>query len=74
MVAFDANSMDPRFDEVPESVSVTMRFSHGRLASFLCGFSANKVSEYRVVGTEGILTMDPAYTWHADIHQTVSVG
>jgi predicted dehydrogenase len=74
VVAFEARSNDPRFDEVPESVSVTMRFSQGRLASFLCGFSGSKVSEYRVVGTEGILTMDPAYTWHDAIHQTVTIG
>lgn len=72
--AFESRSDDPRFDEVPESVSATMRFSGGRLASFLCGFGATKVSEYRVVGTEGILIMDPAYTWHDDIHQTIIVG
>ncbi len=72
--AFEASGNDPRFDEVPESVSATMRFSGGRLASFVCGFGATKVSEYRVVGTEGILIMDPAYTWHDDIHQTIIVG
>ena len=72
--AFEASSDDPRFDEVPESVSATMRFSGGRLASFVCGFGATKVSEYRVVGTEGILIMDPAYTWRDDIHQTIVVG
>jgi len=32
------------------------------------------VPAYRVVGTEGILIMDPAYTWHDDIHQTIVVG
>jgi len=72
--AFDASSNDPRFKEVAESVSVTMRFSGGRLASFVCGFGATKVSEYRVVGTEGILIMDPACTWHDAIHQTIVVG
>ncbi len=74
VVAFEARSKDPRFHEVPESVSVTMRFSSGRLASFLCGFSESKVSEYQVVGTDGILTMNPAYTWHDDIRQTITLG
>ena len=74
VIAFEASSGDPRFDEVPESVSVTMRFSGRRLASFVCGFGESKISEYRVVGTEGILTMDPAYSWHGDIHQTIAVG
>jgi glucose-fructose oxidoreductase len=74
VIAFEGTSNDPRFDEVPESVSVTMRFSEGRLAQFVCGFGQEKLSEYRVVGTDGILTMKPAYTWHEDIRQTISVG
>jgi predicted dehydrogenase len=74
VIAFEARGNDPRFDEVPESVSAMMRFSGGRLASFVCGFGEANVSEYRVVGTEGMLIMDPAYTWHGDIHQTIVVG
>jgi len=71
VVAFAAKGNDPRFDEVPESVSATMRFPGGRLAAFLCGFGETKVSEYRVIGAEGILIMDPAYTWRGDIQQTI---
>ena len=73
VVAFAARGNDPRFDEVPEAVSATLRFSGGRLAAFLCGFGEAKVSEYRVIGTEGILIMNPAYTWHGDIQQTIIV-
>lgn len=64
---------DPRFKEVPEAYSVTMRFSQDRLATFLCGFGQTKISEYRVIGTKGILQMDPAYTWHDDIEQTITI-
>lgn len=74
IIAFEASGHDPRFKEVPESLSVTMRFSEGRLATFVCGFGETKLAEYRVVGTEGVLTMNPAYTWHEDIRQTISVG
>jgi predicted dehydrogenase len=63
---------DRRFNEVPEAVSATLRFPGERLATFLCGFGETKVSEYRVIGTEGMLTMDPAFTWHDDIDQTIS--
>lgn len=73
VVAFAVNGNDPRFDEVPEAVSATMRFPGDRLAAFLCGFGEAKVSEYRVIGTEGILKMDPAYTWQDDIEQTIVV-
>ena len=71
VVAFAAKGDDPRFDEVPEAVSATMRFPGDRLAAFLCGFGEAKVSEYRVIGTDGILMMDPAYTWRGDIQQTI---
>ena len=63
---------DPRFKEIPEAVSATLRFSRNRLATFLCGFGESKVSEYRVICTEGVLKMDPAYTWQGDIEQTIS--
>ncbi|HEY4309659.1 MAG TPA: hypothetical protein VGN12_09440 [Pirellulales bacterium] len=42
------------------------------MATFLCGFGETKVSEYQIIGTEGILKMDPAFTWNGDIEQTVS--
>jgi predicted dehydrogenase len=71
--AVAVHGSDPRFKEVPETVSVTMQFSGGRLATFLCGFGATKTSEYRVIGTKGTLQMDPAYTWHGDIEQTVTI-
>lgn len=63
---------DSRFDEVPEAVSATLRFPDDRLATFLCGFGESKLSEYRVIGTEGVLAMDPAFTWQGDIVQTVT--
>jgi glucose-fructose oxidoreductase len=72
VTAMAVHGKDARFKEVPEAVSAILRFSKDRLATFLCGFGEAKVSEYRVIGTEGILTMDPAFTWNDDIVQTVS--
>jgi predicted dehydrogenase len=72
VTAFAIRGKDRRFKEVPEGVSATMRFPRNRLATFLCGFGEEKVSEYRVIGTEGVLRMDPAYTWNEDIEQTIS--
>lgn len=70
--AFAVHGHDRRFKEVPESVAVTMRFSGDRLATFLCGFGAMKNSEYRVIGTEGMITTDPAFTWQGEIKQTIT--
>jgi glucose-fructose oxidoreductase len=69
--AMAVHGTDKRFEEVPETVIATMRFSGGRMASFVCGFGQTKISEYRIVGTEGMLTMKQAYSWHDDIEQTL---
>jgi glucose-fructose oxidoreductase len=73
VVAFASWGHDPRFHEVPEAVCATMRFPNERLATFQCGFGQSKLSEYRVIGTEGVLRMDPAYTWQGDIEQAISL-
>ncbi len=72
VTAFAIHGQDRRFKEVPEAVAATLRFPKDRLATFLCGFGQTKVSEYRVIGTAGVLKMDPAFTWHGEIEQTVS--
>jgi hypothetical protein len=38
-----------------------MRFPDDRLASFTCGFGAADRSAYDVIGTKGVLGMDPTY-------------
>lgn len=72
VTAFAVRGKDRRFKDIPEAVSATLRFSKDRLASFLCGFGESKVSEYRMICTEGVLKMDPAFTWQGDIEQTIS--
>jgi predicted dehydrogenase len=51
--AFRAIDTDDRFREVEEAVSATLKFSHGRLAQFICSFGAADIDSYRVVGTKG---------------------
>src|SRR6185436_1097924 len=71
VTAFAVRGIDRRFKEVPESISATLRFPKDRLATFLCGFGETKASEYQVIGTEGVLKMNPAFTWNGDIEQTI---
>jgi predicted dehydrogenase len=54
---------DARFGEVPEQVSALLRFPDERLARFTAGFGAAHVSRYEVVGSEGVLRLDPAYDY-----------
>jgi glucose-fructose oxidoreductase len=58
-----ARSDDPRFAEVPEQVSALLRFPDERLARFSCGFGGAHVSRYEVVGSKGVLRVDPAYDY-----------
>jgi len=51
-----------------------MKFPGDRLASFVTSFGAADTSEYRVVGTKGDVRMEPAYSWHGELTQYVTVG
>jgi predicted dehydrogenase len=73
VTAFAATGNDPRFKEVPEMVSAVMRFPDERLASFVCGFGAAKASAYQVLGTEGDIRVDPAYSHTGARAMTVTV-
>ena len=52
---------DPRFLEISDSIAVTMRFPGNRLAQFCCSFAAHPIDTYRVVGTKGVLSMEPGF-------------
>jgi predicted dehydrogenase len=58
---------DPRFAEIDTHFAVTMRFPKGRLAQFFCSFGTEAVEMYRVLGTEGELTVDPGYRFESGI-------
>lgn len=65
--AFGAKSNDERFSEVEEMIAALLRFPNDRLASFVCSFGAAERSEYEVVGTTGVLRMDPGYEMVGDL-------
>lgn len=54
---------DPRFREVPETVSYLLRFPSGAHASCDCSFGTGNSSRYRAVGTKGFIEMDPAFPY-----------
>ncbi len=72
VTAYAVRGKDRRFKEVPEAVAAVLRFPKERLATFMCGFGESKLSEYQVVGTEGIIKMASAFSWNGDIEQTIS--
>lgn len=58
---------DPRFAEVEETIAVTLRFTGERFAQFIVSFGAEPLDVYRVIGTRGDLTVDPAYRFETDV-------
>jgi predicted dehydrogenase len=71
--AYSAASDDHRFAKVPEMTGVSMRFPEDRLASFECSFGAADRSSYEVIGTKGVLKMDPAYEMVDDLKSEITV-
>jgi predicted dehydrogenase len=52
-----------RFDKADEMTTAILRFPNNQLASFVCSFGAADTSNYRVIGTEGDLRVEPAYEY-----------
>jgi glucose-fructose oxidoreductase len=63
VMATATRSKDKRFRKVYETASVTLKFSHERVATFTCSFGAADRGTYTVVGTKGSVTLDPAYEY-----------
>lgn len=52
---------DQRFREIYDSIAVTLRFPGNRLGQFYCSFAAHPLDVYRVVGTQGTISMEPGF-------------
>ncbi len=71
--AVAATKGEQRFSEVEEMTSVILRFPNERLATFTCSFGGAKVSNYQVVGTQGDLFVESAYTWQGEIKHYLTI-
>ena len=69
--ALKASGRDPRFASVDEAYAVTLRFPDERVAQFTCSFGAADRAHYEVLGTSGILTLDNAYEYAAEMTMRV---
>jgi glucose-fructose oxidoreductase len=67
VLAIHARRDEPRFADVPEMTAATLHFPGDRLASFSCSFGAAHHGTYWIVGTEGSLRVDPAYSIGEDL-------
>jgi predicted dehydrogenase len=64
---------DPRFKEVEENINFQLRFPSGVLANCTSSYGYFHQSHFRVVGTEGLLELDPA-SWYSGLRMKVHRG
>jgi predicted dehydrogenase len=54
---------DGRFAQVEETLSWTMKFPAGALASCACTYGSAMLGYFRVLGSRGTITMEPAFNY-----------
>ena len=69
-----ARRKDSRFDKADEMTSVMLRFSGERLATFTASFGCADIDRYTLIGTQGVLTADPAFAYSEALKLTISNG
>jgi len=67
VVAMRLAGAGPRFVAIDEAFSVALRFPGERVAQFTCSFGAFDRSHYEIVGTQGIIELDNAYEYAAEM-------
>ncbi len=65
---------DPRFRQVPEMTSVTLRFPFDRVATFVSSFGAQATSEYSLIGTKGRIRLSPAFDYQKPLAYELVIG
>lgn len=74
-VAFtESRKGDPRFADADEITAAVLRFPGHRIATFATSFGASDLDSYRVLGTEGHLTVQPAYEFKTALRHHLEVG
>lgn len=65
---------DKRFAQVEEMTTALLRFPRNRLAQFTCSFNSVDVAALELVGTKGMLRIDPAYGYVDELAWTLRIG
>jgi predicted dehydrogenase len=61
--AFQSRTVGSTSEDVDETTTALLRFPGGRLAQFVVSQGAQAVSNYRIVGTEGELRVEPGFEY-----------
>lgn len=65
---------DRRFRRVEEMATVVLRYPGDRLAQFTCSFGSANTAALELVGTKGMLRIEPAYDYVGQLKWTLSIN
>jgi predicted dehydrogenase len=65
---------DKRFGEVEEMATAILEFPGERVAQFTCSFGSADVASLELVGTKGMLRIEPAYEYVGEIKWALSIN
>jgi len=72
--AFTATHDTETFDQVPESISVNLRFPQGRIANFVCSFGTEASDEFDLAGETGKIRLQGAYDYRGTRILTTTIN
>ena len=65
---------DRRFKKVEEMASALLQFPGDRVAQFTSSFGSGNVAALEIVGTKGMLRIEPAFTYSGELKWTVKIN
>ncbi len=65
---------DKRFVEVEEMATVILRFPGERVAQFTCSFGAADTGSLELIGSKGMLRIEPAYDYVGKLKWTLTIA
>ena len=74
VMAARVRGTDDRFHGADETTTAVLVFSGGRLAQITASQAASSVSEYRIVGTNGDIRLEPAYDYTVPLRAFTTQG
>lgn len=72
--AYTASRSDRRFREIDEMTAGVLRFPEDRIASFTSSFGITDVASYEIIGTKGMLRLDPAYEYMMALKHLLTIN
>ena len=65
---------DRRFRQVEEMATAILHFPGDRVAQFTCSFGSGNVASLELVGTKGMLRIEPAYEYTGELKWAVTIN